>query len=217
MMYECPHCHRRDSGKKYICPNCGSTDEYIPVNTISDDTSKAGFKSTRIDSPTRKASRLSQLSATTIKRFTTGIHEFDRVLGGGFVEGEVVLFAAQPGTGKSTLSLSVSEKFAENNKTVLYSSGEESEQQIALRAKRMNINNDNIHVVNETSLSKILGHIEDLKPDFVVIDSLQTVASNSVSGGIGSIQQSKEAAHTLTNLAKNKNITMLLINQMTKE
>lgn len=367
--YKCTQCDATSKSRKYFCPQCQSGEPYVPDEIEELESPKAGFKASKSTSPLRKASKLSELSAKEIKRFKTGINELDRVLGGGFVESEVVLFGASPGSGKaltsstiiptpdgfttmgdikigdtvldgegdptkvlrkfnpkveksykiqfsngeeviacedhlwelidtegnkkkrvistkeiaclgvfvneekrwavtipnitgtstgktlvyidsieecesneefyclmveselhtflcteqhipthnSTLSLSISEKFAEAGKTVLYSSGEESEHQIALRAKRMGVDNDNIHVINETDLGKVLGYIDEIKPDFVVIDSLQTIASESIPGGIGSIQQSKEAAHTLTNLAKNRGIIMLLINQMTKE
>lgn len=119
-------------------------------------------------------------------------------------------------THNSSLSLSIADKIAEKGSTVLYSSGEESEHQIGLRAQRMNVSNDNIKIVNETNLEMLLGYIDDINPDFVIVDSLQTLASADVSGSIGSVSQSKEAAHVLTKLAKDRKITMILINQILK-
>ena len=119
-------------------------------------------------------------------------------------------------THNSTLSLLIAEKFAEKGHKVLYSSGEESEHQIGLRAKRMNVSNEKIKIVNETNLETLLGHIDEEKPKFLVVDSLQTLASTEINGSIGSVQQSKEAAHTLTRLAKKESISMVLINQIVK-
>lgn len=119
-------------------------------------------------------------------------------------------------THNSTVSMSIAEKFAEKDFTVLYSSGEESERQIYLRAKRMGVDNDNIHIVNETNLESLLGHIEAVQPNFVIVDSLQTLASTEVTGSVGSTSQSLECAHALTRVAKSRGITMLLINQVTK-
>lgn len=113
--------------------------------------------------------------------------------------------------------MSISDKFANMGKKVLYVSGEESEQQIALRAKRMNISSENIRIVNETTIENVLGYIDEEKPDFLIIDSLQTMASAEITGSMGSISQSKEAANVFTLLAKKNNIVTFLVSQVTKE
>lgn len=183
----------------------------------SSDKPVAGQKSSRSGAIGRRAKKFSEIEKSEGKsRFVTGIGELDRVLGGGFVEGEVVLLAAPPGAGKSTLSLSVAETFGNQGKKVLYSSGEESEHQISLRAERMQVDNDNILIVNETDLDQLLEQISQEKPDLVIVDSLQTLASSAITSSIGSIAQSKEAAHSLTRIAKSTGTTMLLINQVTK-
>ena len=219
-MYRCSICekvYKKWAGK---CPNCeafGTFEEFEDRSSDNSDTkSKAGIKSTGSVIPSKKALTISKLSNSPISRTPTGIGELDRVLGGGFVDSEVILFGGEPGSGKSSLSLTVSDKFAEMGKTVLYVSGEESEHQIGLRAARFGISNDNIHIVNETDLETILGHIEEVKPDFFVLDSLQTVATSAISGSIGSVQQSKNAAHILTMVAKNSGISMILVNQVLK-
>lgn len=191
--------------------------EEVADETASNTAARAGLKSSNAIKPSRRAQKISDLSNSPVSRTPTGIAELDRVLGGGFVDAEVVLFAGQPGAGKSTLSLSIADKFAEMGKRVLYSSGEESEHQIGLRAQRMGITNELITVINETSLESLLGHIEIEQPDFLIVDSLQTIASSEVPGSIGSISQSREAAHALSRLAKSSGITMLLINQVVKE
>lgn len=119
-------------------------------------------------------------------------------------------------THNSTASLAVANSYALKGKKVLYSSGEESEQQIGLRAARLGVDSENILIINETNLEVLLGHIDEEKPDFIVVDSVQTLASSEIPGSIGSVQQSKEVAHTLTRLAKKNNITMLLISQVIK-
>lgn len=212
---ECKHENRRWLG---MCPRCnafGTLEETVPQEEATKAAS-AGLKSAGAVTPATPARRIGELNKAPIKRTPTGIGELDRVLGGGFVDAEVVLFAGAPGGGKSTLSLDVANRFAEQGHTVLYSSGEESEQQIALRAKRMGIDNENIHIVHETHLETVLGHVEAVKPAFMVVDSLQTLASTEIPGSIGSISQSKEAAHALTKLAKSQGVSMLLINQIIK-
>lgn len=217
--YTCSECAKEIGRFLPACPACGQLGTLVKSSvsaTAVTTAAQAGLKSSGAVRPSKKASTISQLNSKPIKRVPTGIGELDRVLGGGFVEAAVVLFAGHPGAGKSTLCLAMADKFAGMGKTVLYSSGEESEQQIGLRAKRMGVTNDNIKIINETNLETLLGHIEDEKPDFVVVDSLQILASSEISGGVGSVAQSKEAAHTLTRLAKSEGITMVLISQIVK-
>lgn len=217
--YKCLSCDnvlsRKPIGK---CPACGAFQNFeeIESNTSSASSARAGLKSSGAKKPVKKAFGIKDLNANPIKRTPTGIGELDRVLGGGFVDSEVVLFSGFPGSGKSTLSLLIAEKFANLGFDVLYSSGEESEHQIGLRAQRMKVSNDRIKIVNETNLETLLGHIEEIKPKFLVVDSLQTLASSEISGSIGSTQQSKEVAHALTRLAKSTGLMMLLISQVVK-
>lgn len=201
------------------CPKCDELGSFVESSvsaTAVTTAAKAGLKSAEAVRPVKRASTISQLNSSPIQRVPTGIHELDRVLGGGFVEASVTLFAGEPGAGKSTLCLAMADKFANMGKSVLYSSGEESEQQIGLRAKRMGVTSDNIKIVNETNLETLLGHVEEEKPEFMVVDSLQVLASSEISGSVGSLSQSKEAANTLTRLAKSQGITMVLINQINK-
>jgi len=203
-----------------LCPQCGTyiTDESIRVVSDAPEGEKisTGLKTRSTGSIETRASSINEIKGTVLERFQTGIEELDRVLGGGFVTGEVVLLSGFPGSGKSTLSLRIAEEFAKRSGTVLYSSGEESVQQIGMRAMRMNVDNDNIKVINETNLSTLHAHIMEEKPKFIVVDSLQTIASDDVNSSIGSIAQSKEAAHFLTALAKKHDITMVLISQVSK-
>lgn len=217
--HECGYKMTRTSRPAGRCPQCKNfiTDDTLMVVGSSTQNSTApSSKKTSIDTEVRtKAQSITNINKSPLERIPTGIGELDRVLGGGFVHGEVVLLSGFPGSGKSTLSLKISESFAQKEK-VLYSSGEESTHQIGLRAKRMNVDNENIRVIHETNLSQILAHIEAEEPSLVIVDSLQTVESEGVGSSIGSIAQSKEAAHVLTGTAKNKNICMVLISQVSK-
>lgn len=215
--YRCSNCLNETVKWYGKCPNCseyGTLEEFTKASAIPE---MSGLKTASAVTPTEQALTLKELSTVSVERYATGINEFDRVLGGGFVESEVVLFGGHPGAGKSTLALSISESFAKSGLTVLYSSGEESGNQIAIRAKRMGISSDNIKVINETNLEKLLGQIDAIKPNFLIVDSLQTIASASVPASVGNVAQSKEAAHVLTRLAKKNNIMMLLINQINKD
>jgi len=217
-IFKCKSCgaeyNKEPFGK---CRNCGAFGQFEEVSENASGGNSAGLKTSGAVRPVKKASTIKELNNTPIHKTATGIGELDRVLGGGFVNGEVVMIAASPGSGKSTLSMSISDQFANMGKKVLYISGEESEQQIALRAKRMQVSSENIKIVNETTIENVLGHVEEEKPDFLIIDSLQTMASSEVSGSMGSISQSKEAASVFTLFAKKNNIITFLISQVTKE
>jgi len=216
--WKCEECGKVYSQWAGVCTQCKNYNTIKEVAAASEVASaeSSGLKSGGSQRPDQKARTLSELKSVHVERTPSGIGELDRVLGGGFVTGEVVLLAASPGAGKSTLSLRLSEIFGKLGQSVLYSSGEESESQIKLRAERMGITEDNIHITHETNLEVLMGHMDDVQPKFMVVDSLQTLASSSITSSIGSITQSKEAAHTLTRLAKTRGITMVLINQVTK-
>lgn len=216
--WKCSNCGRVQSQWSGKCSSCGeyNTFEEVGISPEGAALESAGLKSGTAIKPSQRARTLSELSAVKVERTPSGIGELDRVLGGGFVTGEVVLLAASPGAGKSTLSLRLAEIFGKLGHSVLYSSGEESESQIKLRADRMGITEENIRIIHETNLETLIGHMDDTEPKFMVVDSLQTLASSSITSGVGSITQSKEAAHTLTRLAKTRGITMVLINQVTK-
>jgi DNA repair protein RadA/Sms len=159
---------------------------------------------------------LADIEATDVPRFGTGIEEFDRVLGGGLVAGGVVLIGGDPGIGKSTLLLQALANVS-HIKKVLYVSGEESGAQIALRAKRLNIDARDLKLQAEIQLEKILGTLADLKPEVAVIDSIQTVYSDALSSAPGSVAQVRECAAQLTRVAKQTGITIILVGHVTKE
>jgi DNA repair protein RadA/Sms len=159
---------------------------------------------------------LADIDAIDVPRFGTGIEEFDRVLGGGLVAGGVVLIGGDPGIGKSTLLLQALANLS-HIKKVLYVSGEESGAQIALRAKRLQVDARDLKLQAEIQLEKILGTLADLKPDVAVIDSIQTVYSDALSSAPGSVAQVRECAAQLTRVAKQTGITIILVGHVTKE
>lgn len=211
---ECGTEHKRFTAK---CQNCDSyAIEEVADTVKAETTAKVGLKTAGSIKPASAAASIKDINQIPVKRTATGIGEFDRVVGGGLVEGAVVLFAGAPGSGKSTLCLKLADQYARMGKKVLYSSGEESSGQIAMRAKRMGVDNDLIRITNETSLEALQGHIDDEEPELLIVDSLQTIASSEVPGSVGSISQSKEAAHVLTRIAKERKITMILVSQVVK-
>ena len=159
---------------------------------------------------------LDDIDAIDVPRFGTGIEEFDRVLGGGMVAGGVVLIGGDPGIGKSTLLLQALANMS-HHKRVLYVSGEESGAQIALRAKRLVIDAKELKLQAEIQLEKILSTLNDLKPEVVVIDSIQTVYSDALSSAPGSVAQVRECAAQLTRAAKQTGVTIILVGHVTKE
>lgn len=159
---------------------------------------------------------LADIEAIDVPRFGTGIEEFDRVLGGGLVAGGVVLIGGDPGIGKSTLLLQALSSLSIVRST-LYVSGEESGAQIALRAKRLAVDAKDLKLQAEIQLEKILGTIADLKPDVVVIDSIQTMYSDALTSAPGSVAQVRECAAQLTRVAKQTGVTIILVGHVTKE
>lgn len=159
---------------------------------------------------------LSDIEAIDVPRFGTGIEEFDRVLGGGLVAGGVVLIGGDPGIGKSTLLLQALANLATTRNT-LYVSGEESGAQIALRAKRLQVEAKDLKLQAEIQLEKILGTLADVKPEVAVIDSIQTLYSDALTSAPGSVSQVRECAAQLTRVAKQTGVTIILVGHVTKE
>lgn len=152
-----------------------------------------------------------------VVRTSTGVAEFDRVLGGGLVSGQVVLLAGEPGVGKSTLLLTVAHRFALPGRTVLYVTGEESVEQVGVRARRTGATAEHLLVADETDLATILGHVEATDPALIVIDSVQTVLSAEVEGRAGGVAQVVEVTRVLTRVAKQRHVPLLMIGQSTRD
>ena len=165
----------------------------------------------------RPALRIGDVDARRSHAHTTGVSEFDRVLGGGLVPGAVVLVAGEPGIGKSTLLLDVAARAARGDQTVLYVSGEESVAQVRMRAERIEAMAKNLFLAAETDLATVLGQIAQIAPDLVVIDSVQTIASGEVEGSAGNVSQIREVAASLIQVAKTRGISVLLVGHVTKD
>lgn len=217
--YRCSACkspHAKWYGQCPTCQEWGTVEEYANAAQVS--SRAVGVKSNATSSaPAIPAARASEISLTGHSHESTGIGELDRVLGGGLVPGGVILMAGEPGAGKSTLATDVVNKVALTGKTTLFVSSEESREQIALRAQRIGATSDKMYIAAETDLSKVLGHIEALSPDLVVVDSIQTMASGEIDSRAGSISQVVEVATVLSRIAKERGVPLLLIGQVTKD
>lgn len=150
-------------------------------------------------------------------RTTTGMKELDRVLGGGIVKGSLILVGGDPGIGKSTLLLQICEELGNQNRQVLYISGEESVAQIKMRGERLNVHTENLNLLAETNMSFIEAHIKNTKPDLIILDSIQTVYCDDITSAPGSVSQVREATHKLMNLGKGYGITIMIVGHVTKE
>ncbi|WP_296138155.1 DNA repair protein RadA [uncultured Tessaracoccus sp.] len=167
--------------------------------------------------PTTKALPIAQVPMDAAKRFPTTIGELDRVLGDGLVPGAVVLLAGEPGVGKSTLLLDVAAKWASAGRTTLYVSGEESASQVKLRAERTGTVVDDLYLASESDLGTVLGHIEEVAPSLVVVDSVQTITTADADGVPGGPSQVREVTGALARVAKRENIAVVIVGHVTKD
>ena len=161
--------------------------------------------------------KLSEIEMNSEIRMSTNISEFDRVLGGGIVQGSLTLIAGDPGIGKSTILLQTSGEICKKEKTVLYISAEESASQIKLRAERLGVKSDSLYIYPQTNLELIKKHIEELKPDLVIIDSIQAVYTSLIQSSAGSVSQIRECTNSLMQIAKSQNVSIIVIGHVTKE
>ena len=166
--------------------------------------------------PSTPARRIADVELDTTRTRATGVDELDRVLGGGLVPGAVVLLAGEPGVGKSTLLLEVAAKAAARSR-VLYVSGEESAGQVRLRAERTGSVHDDLYLASESDLESVLGHVDDLAPSLLVVDSIQTMSTTTVEGSPGGVTQTRAVTVGLTALAKQRGLCVLLVGHVTKD
>ena len=198
---------------------CGECQAWGTVAEVGAATTSSGLRaSTTGVAPARRARPVSEIAEAQVTRTRTGLGEFDRVLGGGLVPGQVVLVAGEPGVGKSTLLLEVGHRYAEaGSGTVLYVSGEESVEQIGVRARRIGADSDRLLLADENDLATLLGHIEEHDPALVVVDSVQTIASADVEGRAGGVAQVVEVTQVLSRVAKSRRTPLLVVGQSTKD
>ena len=194
------------------CPACGEWNTFAE-EIIAKESGSVAASLTRL--PSSKPQRISEIRENTTERVSTGNPEVDRVLGGGLVRGSLVLLGGEPGIGKSTLSLQIA--LADNGLRTLYVSGEESAEQIKMRAMRLGAGNDECLIYTETLLENIVAQIEEIRPDVVVIDSIQTIYTDLIDSSAGSVSQIRECAATLLKYAKSTNTSIFIIGHITKD
>ena len=210
--FECEHCGYKSRKWLGKCPDCGSWNCFVEVKEESKKKGKTQSLSTGVILP----KPITEINSAEYSRINTGIEEFNRVLGGGFVPGSLTLLGGEPGIGKSTLMLQISNNIAKNGQ-ILYFSGEESPSQIRLRAERIGAINENILLSGEVVLENIIEQISKANPLFVVIDSIQTMFSSELSSAPGTVSQIREVTTRLLFEAKNSGIPVLIIGHITKE
>lgn len=215
--YRCSKCEATSLRWTGRCVKCG---DFGSIQEVKARVQNSGLKSSATGSrPTRPARQVSAVTAAgPTARIKTGLEEFDRVVGGGLVAGQVLLLSGEPGAGKSTLLLLVADRVAAlGSGPVLYISAEESVDQIAVRARRIGVASENLLLADDTDLSALIGHIEEHNPALVIVDSVQTVASGEIEGRAGGVSQVMEVSQTLTRIAKSRNMPLCLVGQVTKD
>lgn len=221
-VYVCSECDYQSAKWMGKCPQCGNWNTFSEETYEEAPSEKAATPAARRHSMLARSigeSEPQQISTDPLPdyfRRTTGIGEFDRVLGGGLVEGSVVLLSGEPGIGKSTLLLQICASLAED-RTVLYVSGEESVSQISMRAKRLELKSKNLYLLTETNVEKVLKSMDKLHPDILIVDSIQTMYHNESNTVPGSITQIRECAGVFIGKAKTENTAVLLVGHVNKE
>ena len=201
MPYECKHCHHVHSTFHLSCPDCGRW------NSLSS-------QSQRLTETDERPISLPKIRSSSVKRLKTRVKEVDKVLGGGFVPGSSVLLVGPPGVGKSTFVIQILEKM---DVPSLYVTGEESVDQVKLRANRLKIHSKDIYLLFETNVNKIFSHIEDIETHILVVDSIQTTYTDASDTLPGSSTQIRKCTYILRRAAQKKNFILVLIGQVTKD
>ncbi|OGX16561.1 MAG: DNA repair protein RadA [Omnitrophica WOR_2 bacterium RBG_13_41_10] len=215
-VFACQNCGYQSPKWLGRCPDCNSWNSFAEENYTMPTSGKVKERASLYkDEPVL----LKEIEIKEADRLKTRISELDRVLGGGIVAGSVILIGGDPGIGKSTISLQVSNQLTKEGSTVLYVSGEESAAQTKLRAKRLGTQAEqgSLYIVNQTDLSLIIEYANKLKPDVIIIDSIQVIFEPSISSSAGSVSQVRECAGILTQLAKTTGISIFIIGHVTKE
>ena len=211
-LYKCQNCNETTNKWTGKCPFCSAWNSIIEMEQ---ETSQRKISKTGREIHAQKTEKLN-LNDSVFERLETGIEEFDRTIGGGIVKGSMILLSGEPGIGKSTLTLQIAEKISKKNKVLLISA-EESISQISDRAKRLNINENNLSASNIFELEQIIETIKSEKPDLAIIDSIQVIFSPELPSIAGSQNQVKYCSEILTEFAKKNNIPLILIGHVTKD
>lgn len=212
-IYCCSECGNETANWAGKCPSCGAWNTLTELKIDS----RAGRSNTYAKTrSTAKPKKISELDMSAEIRFSTGIVELDRVLGGGAVVGSLVLVGGAPGIGKSTLLLQMC-GCVDSGRKILYVTGEESERQLKLRAVRLGVDNAEVYVLAETDINSIAACIDELEPEIVIIDSIQTVSDANVDSAPGSISQVRECTMRIMRLTKEKGLTVFVVGHINKE
>jgi len=211
----CQNCGAQSPKWVGKCPSCNQWNTFVE-EIIEKESSKDSWQSTTETTPTKsKARKLKDISTEELSRLNTHSDELNRVLGGGLVPGSVILLGGEPGIGKSTLLLQLAMKM--QHLDVLYVSGEESDQQVKMRAERLQITSDDCYFLSETNIQKIFHQVKEVKPQVLVIDSIQTLHSDHLDATPGSVSQIKECAGEFQKFAKQTHTAVFLIGHITKD
>ncbi|MBU2574336.1 MAG: DNA repair protein RadA [Elusimicrobia bacterium] len=217
-IYRCQECGQASAKWIGQCPACSQWNTF--VEEAEEALSRTTSKSRALTEFTSEPVKLSDSESIEPKYMSTGIAEFDRVLGGGIIEGQVILLAGPPGIGKSTIMLEVSKAMASGplkSGKILYVSGEESLAQVGSRARRLGAKAENVYLLSETNLAKVIDVFNKIKPGLLIIDSIQTAFHPEFTGSPGSVGQIRECASELLKIAKSKGAPLFLLGHVTKE
>ena len=212
IVFFCKECGYESAKWLGKCPGCNAWNTFVEEKIKE----KAQGKKVVSNIPKSELKKLNDIKIVKKERFTSGFGELDRVLGGGIVDGSLILLGGEPGIGKSTLVLQISDKLTTHG-DVLYVSGEESELQVKLRAERLSINNDKIYFYGETDIDEIESKITENKPRVCIIDSIQTMYDEAISSVPGSVSQVREVTARLMNISKKLGIITIVIGHVTKD
>ncbi|MBE6537474.1 MAG: DNA repair protein RadA [Ruminococcaceae bacterium] len=213
IIFVCSECGATSPKWLGKCPDCSSWNTYEEIEVKE---KRTGTNNNQKNAIKNKAEKFSELEMPEYIRTKTGMQELDRVLGGGLVDSSAVLLSGEPGIGKSTLLLQICHELSRSRR-VLYVSGEESKGQLKLRAERLGINGDSLYLLTETDLDSIISECERLRPDVIIMDSVQTLSSENLTSAPGSITQVKEGSLTLINYAKSSGAAVFLVGHVNKE
>jgi len=210
-VFVCQECAYEEPKWVGKCPSCGNW------NTMVEEVKDTGFKRAVTMSNSVSPRSIMDIRSSEHERLDTGIQELNRVLGGGLVKGSLTLISGDPGIGKSTLLLQTAKNICDKYGKVLYVSGEESEEQIKMRGDRLNAVSKELYIVSETNVETIEKYIDEIKPVFIIIDSIQTLFKTSITSAPGSVSQVRECSNELMRIGKTKGIPLFIVAHVTKQ